>query len=875
MDIRKLTVSLFTACTLVASLIAPLGSGLNNFKSDHALNVEAAEVNNSLSGTPVLCTLVANSSNGDVVLQPNKKYYSPNADYYAKFQSDGHLAVYNKNDVLIWKSKEMNKTGNPGRTCKMQQDGNMVIYDKNNTWIWQSNTNEKRNASLYLSDKGELCIYSAKEGAYTFSSSGNPSDLVFHTLIANSSNADKEIQCAKSYYSQNRKYRAIYQNDGNLVVYDNTNNNAIWNSGTATYNMRRCVMQVDGNLVIYSKDNKAAWQSHTNEKRNASLYLSDEGELCIYSASKGAYTFLSHAIAISTSNTIVLDVDRKYYSPNANYYAKFQSDGNLVVYDKSNRWVWQSGTAYTGKTCKMQVDGNLVIYDAKNNPVWHSHTNEMRNAVLYLTDTGKLCIYSNDKKKCTFVSDYKISIPDSDITLQKQTMSKIECSLEPNSNGNKFSTGFTKLGQNNGLMLRRVTVSTTVTFSKNISESEIRKQLRFYVRYRFQDPVMQDVKEGGERWMREESDYFAIDKMADNKYTLTAKNIPCLGNEVDFGLVNNSNISISKTTNFDFGYTDKDFQKYDVLCRNGENIHITMQYNCTQENIETWLKTLSRYVNSLSNITGVKRNNIYIFEFADQLCICPCDDGYVIPANNPIHAVLVPSASWGPTYSDVQQSIQDSPDSIHLLYLHELGHCYATKKFNNTFNCNIDDGNTNARGITAMQNCTELNQTVLYANGNLGTYNVAFRNLADSKYGETVNFKILNMFANYIQEYGDKNGWAILEKYFEGGDQFFNANLYASNFERAVKEELKKSDDVNKNNCNNLCEESIKFINALQFLQQNAPNQMSVSTFVQDIINKDSQKHEYKDTLTEYMERIEKGYRGIKDHYLFFTKCVG
>lgn len=174
-----------------------------------------------------------------------------------------------------------------------------------------------------------------------------------------------------------------------------------------------------------------------------------------------------------------------------------------------------------------------------------------------------------------------------------------------------------------------------------------------------------------------------------------------------------------------------------------------------------------------------------------------------------------------------------------------------------------------------MQNCTELNQTVLYANGNLGTYNVAFRNLADSKYGETVNFKILNMFANYIQEYGDKNGWAILEKYFEGGDQFFNANLYASNFERAVKEELKKSDDVNKNNCNNLCEESIKFINALQFLQQNAPNQMSVSTFVQDIINKDSQKHEYKDTLTEYMERIEKGYRGIKDHYLFFTKCVG
>ena len=91
MNIRKLTVSLFTACTLVASLISPLGSGLNNFKSDHALTVEAADINNSLSGTPVLCTLVANSSNGDVVLQPNKKYYSPNADYMPNSSQMGIL----------------------------------------------------------------------------------------------------------------------------------------------------------------------------------------------------------------------------------------------------------------------------------------------------------------------------------------------------------------------------------------------------------------------------------------------------------------------------------------------------------------------------------------------------------------------------------------------------------------------------------------------------------------------------------------------------------------------------------------------------------------------------------------------------------------
>lgn len=865
MDIKKLTISLITVCSLVASLISPIGSDPSRFTSDQSLTVEAAETNSFLSGKPTSCALIADSSKGDVALECEKKYFSPNSKYYVIYQIDGNLVVYeNSTKKAVWNSCTATNTM---KRCVLQVDGNLVIYDKNNNPAWHSHTNEKRNASLYLSDNGELCIYSEKEGMYTFSSSGSPSTLTFHTLIANSSDGDKELVVEKSYYSQNRKYRAVYQIDGNLVVYDN-NKNAVWNSCTATNTMKRCVMQKDGNLVIYGKDNKAAWHSKTNEMRNASLYLSDAGELCIYSEDKGAYTFLSHAIAISANKTITLDVDRKYYSPNANYYAKFQSDGNLVVYNKKGNWVWQSGTKNSGKTCKMQVDGNLVIYDAKNNPVWRTYTNEMRNAVLYLTDTGKLCIYSNDKKKCTFVSDYKISIPDSELTIVKHAVGKIDTSITPVTNGNKYVTGFTKLGQTDGLMLRRVDVNTTITFSSNITEADIRKNFCFYVRYKFQDPATQEIKEGSERGMRTEPEYFEIEQLGNREYKLTCKNIPCLGDEVDFRLVNNSGIKINQISKFKIKNSDKDAQIYDVLCKNGENIHISMKFNCSENNIQIWIKALCRYVNSLSNLTGVKKNNIYILEFADQLCICPNADNSIIPASTSVPAVLVPTilcstVLWNNTYQDVETSIKDSPNSIHLLYLHELSHCYATNKFNNTFNCNIDDGNTNVRGITAMQNCIELNNTVLYANQVLGTYQTAIRNLADSKYEENVNFKIMNMFASYIEAFGNKNGWSILERYFEGGDQFFNANLYSSDVIKNVKDELKKSTNADKNNCNNLCEESLRFINSMQFLQQNAPETLDMTTFVNNIVNKNSEKREYTNTLLEYMERVEKMNRGI------------
>ncbi|KOS22136.1 Mannose-specific lectin [Escovopsis weberi] len=58
--------------------------------------------------------------------------------------------------------------------------------------------------------------------------------------------------------------------------------------------------------------------------------------------------------------------------------ARMQADGNLVIYDKSDKAIWHTDTAgSTGDStviCVMQNDGNMVLY--RGSPIWASNTGE-------------------------------------------------------------------------------------------------------------------------------------------------------------------------------------------------------------------------------------------------------------------------------------------------------------------------------------------------------------------------------------------------------------------------------------------------------------------------------------------------------------------
>ncbi|MBI3897797.1 MAG: hypothetical protein HY308_05795 [Gammaproteobacteria bacterium] len=75
------------------------------------------------------------------------------------------------------------------------------------------------------------------------------------------------------------QYRAIYQGDGNFVVYGPKQ--ALWASGTNGKRGNTLVMQGDGNLVIYD-GNRPVWSSGSNRGKPARLVMQNDGNLVIY-----------------------------------------------------------------------------------------------------------------------------------------------------------------------------------------------------------------------------------------------------------------------------------------------------------------------------------------------------------------------------------------------------------------------------------------------------------------------------------------------------------------------------------------------------------------------------------------------------------------
>jgi hypothetical protein len=112
---------------------------------------------------------------------------------------------------------------------------------------------------------------------------------LFITLALISSIAAKDTLAAnecltqgQSITSGNGCFTLYMQNDGNLVVYRNSNSQAIWSSNTARSCSNRACMQGDGNFVLYDCHNRATWSSKTSRNEGSTLTMQGDGNLVIY-----------------------------------------------------------------------------------------------------------------------------------------------------------------------------------------------------------------------------------------------------------------------------------------------------------------------------------------------------------------------------------------------------------------------------------------------------------------------------------------------------------------------------------------------------------------------------------------------------------------
>jgi hypothetical protein len=93
-----------------------------------------------------------------------------------------------------------------------------------------------------------------------------------------------------------------------------------------------------------------------------------------------------------------LTPNHRIESPNGEFHLIQQYDGNLVLYDKTYKPLWQSDTtSHPGAVAEMQEDGNLVVQD-RSGPLWSSGTVGNPDARLVLGDDGRLVIRDKHDK---------------------------------------------------------------------------------------------------------------------------------------------------------------------------------------------------------------------------------------------------------------------------------------------------------------------------------------------------------------------------------------------------------------------------------------------------------------------------------------------
>lgn len=87
----------------------------------------------------------------------------------------------------------------------------------------------------------------------------------------------------QSILSPNGQYRLVYQNDGNLVLYNSAW--AVIHNFATTSSPKEVVMQSDGNFVVYDAADNVKFSTGTDGNPGAYFVVQGDGNLVVYSLS--------------------------------------------------------------------------------------------------------------------------------------------------------------------------------------------------------------------------------------------------------------------------------------------------------------------------------------------------------------------------------------------------------------------------------------------------------------------------------------------------------------------------------------------------------------------------------------------------------------
>lgn len=225
-------------------------------------------------------------------------------------------------------------------------------------------------------------------------------------------------QMSKGQYlkSPNGRYQFIYQNDGNIVLYDGPT--AIWVADhTAAYSssLTRKVWQNDlktafylfYSLVLIDVEKYREWKTVGSDVEGGVvlaadrtyMQLQDDGNMVIVDRFPRWYAKGVPMLDAGSPSTIIRP--GTIINPGDGFKIgkstlSFQSDGNLVFYGENNRVLWASYTQGKGGAfAAMQGDGNFVIYNAAKQPIWTTNTAGFPDAYARIQENGCFAIVTD------------------------------------------------------------------------------------------------------------------------------------------------------------------------------------------------------------------------------------------------------------------------------------------------------------------------------------------------------------------------------------------------------------------------------------------------------------------------------------------------
>ncbi|KAL7836089.1 hypothetical protein AOLI_G00273730 [Acnodon oligacanthus] len=109
-------------------------------------------------------------------------------------------------------------------------------------------------------------------------------------MSRNSLFTNQELHKGDFLISNDRNYKAIFQDDGNFVIYGWK---PLWASNTYGKPVTRLIMQGDGNLVLYTGDGQPLWASNSWQNsitNDNSLFINNDGHLAVQRGSQVLWT---------------------------------------------------------------------------------------------------------------------------------------------------------------------------------------------------------------------------------------------------------------------------------------------------------------------------------------------------------------------------------------------------------------------------------------------------------------------------------------------------------------------------------------------------------------------------------------------------------